>query len=130
MAHLKSELQGQYDKIFPKPLVQITVLKRGHLEQIRVMEMGSYDHTKHVIIGRFSSETFNHVILKDVTGRNVYRMMIFYYFKAHYAATGAGASSPQDAEQLIIQSFDQIFTKFRREYAYLRPIICNYLLSQ
>ena len=109
MALFKSKLQEQYDKVFPKPLLQITALKRGHMEQLRVMDMDNYDHTKHVIIGWYNSEAFNHVILKDVTSKNLFRMMIFHYIKAHYAATRVGAQSPQDAERLILQNFDQIF---------------------
>ena len=112
----KSEIQTEWDKIKTSNLIKIKTIQKKHLEQLRTLKPNEYKHNCHVILGWYHQESFDHVLVRDITSGGIYKMALWAYA---YASAKAGAEDKYNyattteeqasLENMVRGTFDQIF---------------------
>jgi len=108
----KSEIQDEWDKIKESSPIKVKTLQKKFLDQLRVLKADEYSHKCHVVIGWYYMESFDYVLIKDVTSSNIYKMAIWSYSVAHCENTGAPYSTTEEQvamDKMVRSTFDQIF---------------------
>jgi hypothetical protein len=108
----KSEIQTEWDKIKESNLIKVKTLQKKYLDQLRMLKSDEYSNKRHVVIGWYYMESFDYVLIKDVTSSDIYKMAIWSYSVAHCESTGAPYSTTEEQvamDKMIRTTFDQIF---------------------
>jgi hypothetical protein len=108
----KSEIQKEWDKIKETNLIRVKTIQKKHVDQLQLLPDDEYSHKEHVVIGWYTTESFDYVILKSVQTGHLYRLAIWKYVVIHCENTGYEVKNDMEygpLEKMVRRTFDQLF---------------------
>jgi hypothetical protein len=110
----KSQLQVEWDKIKESNLIRVKTIQKKYLDQIRTLHSDDYRHNAHVVIGWYSQESFDYVLLKEIHSGGMFKMPIWAYCQGHMTSSKHDYRNMTNEEVVAMEksvreTFDQIF---------------------
>jgi hypothetical protein len=108
----KSEIQKEWDKIKETNLIRVKTIQKKHVDQIQLLPDDEYSHSEHVVIGWYTTESFDYVLIKSVKTGHLYRLAIWKYVLLHCKVTGHEVKNDMEyvpLEIMVRRTFDQLF---------------------
>ena len=110
----KTKLQEEWDKIKESNLIKIKTIQKKYIKQLLILKHEDFRHTKHIVVGWYLEDSFDNVIIKDVTTSRIFRMPIWAYVEGvirdtEYKFQGDEMNERASMEKMVRETFDQIF---------------------
>jgi hypothetical protein len=108
----KGEMQVEWDKIKETNLIRVKTIQKKHVDQLQMLPTNEYSHKEHVVVGWYTSESFDHVILKSLQTGHLYRLPIWKYVVTHCKNTNYKIIEETEygpIEKMVRRTYDQLF---------------------